>query len=165
MRRTLLALSPALVAFVAFACQPPQEEMAEPARTAQAVQADFDALPAAIRARVLRIGDFAGVAALYTQDAVFIDVHGNVYNGRDAISGYLESSFASSTDLNIQTTDMVMDGDMVAAYGTFSQTVAGPEGDMPMDGMWVTVSLYQPDGSVQIRLHQSMLPAEPPSGM
>jgi len=164
MRRTLLALSPALVAFVAFACQPPQEEMAEPARTAQAVQADFDALRAEWQ-NLANAGDFAGVAALYTQDAVFIDVHGNVYNGRDAISGYLESSFASSTDLNIQTTDMVMDGDMVAAYGTFSQTVAGPEGDMPMDGMWVTVSLYQPDGSVQIRLHQSMLPAEPPSGM
>jgi uncharacterized protein (TIGR02246 family) len=164
MRRTLLALSPALVAFVAFACQPPQEEMAEPARTAQAVQADFDALRAEWQ-NLANAGDFAGVAALYTPDAVFIDVHGNVYNGRDAISGYLESSFASSTDLNIQTTDMVMDGDMVAAYGTFSQTVAGPEGDMPMDGMWVTVSLYQPDGSVQIRLHQSMLPAEPPSGM
>jgi uncharacterized protein (TIGR02246 family) len=164
MRRTFLALSPALVAFVAFACQPPPQEMAEPARTAQAVQADFDALRAEWQ-NLANADDFAGVAALYTQDAVFIDVNGNVYNGREAISGYLESSFAGSTDLNIQTTDMVMNGDMVAGYGTFSQTVTGPEGDMTMNGMWMTVSLYQPDGSVQIRMHQSMVPAEPPSGM
>jgi uncharacterized protein (TIGR02246 family) len=147
-----------------FACQPPQEEMAEPARTAQAVQADFDALRAEWQ-NLANAGDFAGVAALYAQDAVFIDVYGNVYNGREAISGYLEGSFAAATDLSIQTTDMVVEGDMVAGYGTFSQTVAGPDGDMTMNGMWMTVSLYQPDGSVQIRVHQSMLPAEPPSGM
>jgi uncharacterized protein (TIGR02246 family) len=152
------------LAFTVFACQSPQEEMAEPARTAQAVQADFDALRAQWQ-DLANAGDFAGVAALYAPDAVFIDVYGNVYDGREAISGYLESSFAAATDLDIQTTDMVVEGDMVAGYGTYSQTVTGPEGDMPMSGMWMTVSLYQPDGSVQIRMHQSMLPAEAPPEM
>jgi uncharacterized protein (TIGR02246 family) len=105
------------------------------------------------------------VAALYAPDAVFIDVYGNVYNGREAIAGYLESSVQRGTDLTIQNTDLVVEGDMVAGYGTFSQTVTGPEGDMPMNGMWMSVSLYQPDGSLKIRLHQSMVPAESPSGM
>ena len=161
MRKKLLALSPALIALVAFACQPPPEEMAEPARTAQAVQADSDALRAEWQ-NLANADDVAGVAALYAEDAVFIDTYGNVYNGRTAISGYLEGSFAAGTDLSIQTTDLVVHGDMVAGYGTYSMTVAGPEGDMTMNGMWMTVSLYQPDGSVRIQLHQSMQPAEPP---
>jgi uncharacterized protein (TIGR02246 family) len=154
-------LSLFLVAVLAAACQAPPAEETAPERTAAQVEADFDALRADWQS--MAVADNAeGVAAMYAEDAVFTDVYGNIYNGRDAILGYLQESFAAATDLVIQTTDMLFSGDMVAGYGTFSQTVPGPEGDMVLNGMWQTVSTYQPDGSIQIHYHQSMLPAEPP---
>jgi uncharacterized protein (TIGR02246 family) len=130
-------------------------------RSAAAVEADFEALRADWQS-MAEAGDAAAVAAMYAEDAVFTDVYGTMYSGREAILGYLEGSFAAASDLRIETTDMVFHGDMVAGYGTFSQTVEGPEGPMQMTGMWQTVSMYQEDGSVKIMLHQSMLPAEQP---
>lgn len=150
-----------LVAFLAAGCQPPPETEMAPERTAQQVNADFDVLRADWQ-NLANADDAAGVAAYYTEDAVLVDAYGNVYEGRAAIQGYFEGSFPSSTDLVIQTRGMKFHGDMVAGYGTFTQTVQGPEGDMVMSGMWQTASMYQADGSVKILLHTSMLPAEPP---
>ena len=164
MRKLSFALTPILMAMVATGCQPPPEVEMEPARTAQEVEADFEATKAEWQS-LANADDPAGVAALYTADAVFVDAFGNVYDGREAIQGYLEGSFPTASDIVIETTSTIFHGDMVAAYGTFSQTVAGPEGDMTMAGMWQTVSLYQPDGSVKLRMHHSMLPAEPPPPM
>ena len=166
MRKLSLALTPVLLAMVATGCQPPPEAEMEmpPTRTAQEVEADFDAFRAEWQ-DLANADDAAGVAVLYAEDAVYVDVYGTVYSGREAVQGYFEGSFAAASGLVIETTDVLFHGDMVAGYGTFSQTVQGPEGDMTMAGMWQTVSLYQADGSVKIRLHQSMLPAEPPPSM
>ena len=146
-----------LLALIAAGCQPPH-------RTAQEAAADFDALRAEWQS-LANADDAAAVAAFYAEDAVFTDGFGNLHNGRGAIRGYFEASFPGASDLVIETTDVVFHGDMVAGYGTYSQTVQGPEGDMAIAGMWQTVSMYQPDGSVKILLHQSMLPAEPPPSM
>ena len=123
----------------------------EPSRTAVEVEADFDAMRAQWQ-DLANADDPVGVAAFYAEDAVFSDVYGNVYNGREAIQWYLEGSFATGADLVVETTDVVFHGDMVAGYGTFAQTVTGPEGDMPMQGMWQTVSMYQPDGTILIHV-------------
>lgn len=160
MRGVLVASTLVLTAALTVGCQPPAGEM-EPDRTEQEVEADFDALRADWQS-MANADDAAGVAALYTADAVFIEVSGEVYSGRDAIAGYLEESFPQASDLTIETTDLMTHGDVVAGYGTFSQTVAGPEGEMSMSGMWMTVAAYQPDGNPRIVLHQSMLPAELP---
>lgn len=161
MRRLLfLVLIP-----LAVGCAAPAEEAAEdmtPARTAQEVEADFEALRADWQAMAIA-DDAAGVADYYVEDAVFTDVYGNMFHGRPEILTYLEGSFEAATDLTIETTDVLFHGDMVAGYGTFTQTVAGPDGEMTMMGMWQTVSMYQDDGSIKIHLHQSMFPAEPPS--
>lgn len=154
-----------LLTVMAIGCQQtteePVQEMA-PERAAAAVEADFEALRADWQA-MAEADDAAAVAAMYAENAVFTDVYGTFYNGREAILAYLEGSFASASDLTIETTDMVFHGDMVAGYGTFTQTVEGPDGPMQMTGMWQTVSMYQADGSIKIMLHQSMLPApEPP---
>ncbi|MBT8398633.1 MAG: nuclear transport factor 2 family protein [Gemmatimonadetes bacterium] len=157
-------LSLVLLGFLALGCQQYAEEAVEemaPDRSAQTVEADFEALRADWQALAIA-DDAAGVADYYAEDAVFTDAYGNIYNGREAILGYLEGSFSTAGDLMIETTDIAFHGDMVAGYGTFTQTVAGPEGDMTMTGMWQTVSMYQADGSVKILFHQSMLPAEPP---
>jgi uncharacterized protein (TIGR02246 family) len=160
MRRLLsLVLIP-----LVWGCYAPTEEAVgemTAARTAMDVEADFEALRADWQALAIA-DDAAGVADYYTEDAVFTDAFGNIFNGRAAIQGYFEGSFATATDLSIETTDVLVHGDMVAGYGTFTQTAEGPDGDMVMTGMWQTVSMYQPDGSVKIVLHQSMLPAEPP---
>jgi uncharacterized protein (TIGR02246 family) len=125
------------------------------------VASDFDALRAEWQT-LANAGDPAGVAAFYTPDAVFTDPWGNVHQGHEAILGYLEGSFAEANDLTIATTAILHHGDMVVGYGTWNQTAQGPEGEMAMAGMWQTVSMYQPDGSPKILLHQSMIPAEPP---
>jgi uncharacterized protein (TIGR02246 family) len=157
-------LSLILLTFMALGCQQATEEAVvemAPERAAATVEADFEALRADWQS-MAEANDAAAVAAMYAEDAVFTDVYGTVYNGREAILGYMEGSFGSASDLMIETTDMVFHGDMVAGYGTFTQTVEGPDGPMQMTGMWQTVSMYQDDGSIQIMLHQSMLPAEQP---
>lgn len=149
---------------LATACQaPPQEAVEEetPTRTTEQVMSEFDALRAEWQARA-NAGDPAGVAAFYTQDAVLNDPWGNVHEGHEAILGYLEGSFAEANDLTIATAGVLHHGDMVVGYGTWSQTVPGPTGEMTLAGTWQTVAMYQPDGSPKILLHQSMIPAEPP---
>lgn len=163
MRTTFRIPTLALGALVLVACQPPAQEMA-PARSMQEVDNDFEAMRGDWES-LANADDASSVAAFYTEDAVFIDVYGSVYNGRAAIQGYFEESFPRSSGLTIQRSDLMAHGDMVAAAGTYSQTIQGPEGEMPMTGMWMTVSMYQPDGSVLIRMHQSMMPAEPPPEM
>jgi uncharacterized protein (TIGR02246 family) len=163
MRKISLALSPTLLALMAVGCQPPPPEMA-PERTVQEVEDAFDAVRTEWEA-LANADDAAAVAAFYTEDAVFVDAYGNVYNGRAAIQGYLEASLPTGSGLTIQKSDMVFHGDIVATSGTFSQMVSGPEGEETMTGLWQTVSFFQPDGSILIRMHQSMLPAEPPPEM
>ena len=152
-------MSLALLALMVVGCQPPPEEEMAPARTAQEAATTFDSLRAEWQ-ELANAQDWAAVAEFYAEDAVFTGVSGDMYNGREAIAGYFEESFAGASDFVIETADFIVHGDMVAAYGTFSETVAGPEGPMPLSGMWQTVSLYQADGSLKIHLHQSMIPAE-----
>ncbi len=162
MRRTSLVLIPTLFILLTAGCQPPAQELAP--RTMQEVEDAFEAVRAEWQA-LANADDAAGVAAFYAEDAQLTDPYGNVYTGRAAITEYFQQSFAAASDITIQRSDLVFHGDMVAAYGTFSQTVQGPEGAMTMSGLWQTVSLFQPDGSIQLRMHQSMLPAEPPPEM
>lgn len=164
MRRTLPTFVSFVTALMAVGCQAPPQEAAEeptPQRTAQEVEADFEALRADWQS-LANAGDPAGLAAFYAEDAVLTDPYGNVHSGPEAILGYFEASFASANDLNIETTDIIFHGDMVTGYGTFTQTVQGPEGEMTMAGLWQTVGMYQEDGSPKFLLHQSMIPAEPP---
>jgi uncharacterized protein (TIGR02246 family) len=155
-------LSLVLLALLALSCQPPPPEMEiAPERTAAEVDSDFDALRAEWQS-MANTGDASGIAALYAEDAAFADPYGNVHTGRAAIQSYLEEMFVSATDFIIETTDIVFQGDMVAGYGAFSETVQRPEGAVNLSGLWQTVSMYQPDGSILILMHQSMLPAEPP---
>jgi uncharacterized protein (TIGR02246 family) len=141
-----------MLALIAIACQPAE-------RSAQKVEADVESARAKWQS-LANADDAAGVAALYTEDAVFVAASGEVYDGRESVRAYCEESFPVSSGLEIKTTDMVFRGDMAAAYGTFSQTIQTPDGDVPIEGKWQTVSVYQPDGSLKIVLHQSMFPAQ-----
>jgi uncharacterized protein (TIGR02246 family) len=161
MRRLSLFPVLPLLALVAIGCQPPAQEMA-PLRTAQQVQVDINALRATWQ-ELANAGDASGVAALYADDALYVDQYGGVHEGRAAIEGYFGQSLTRSSGYEIVTQGTVIQGDMVAAYGTFSGTLTGPEGAMPTGGMWQAVSVYQPDGSLKLRLHFAMIPAPAPA--
>ena len=160
MRKVVLFPVPALLVLMAMGCQPPAQEMA-PVRTAEQVEADSEAFRVAWL-NAANTGDAAGVASFYTADAVFVDQYGVVHQGRTAIERYFETSLARSSGYDIVTEEVFFEGDMGAGYGTYSATLQGPEGPVPTGGRWHTVSLYQPDGSLKIRLHVSMIPAPMP---
>ena len=160
MRMLLLSPVSLLLAFVAMGCQPPVQELA-PLRTAEQVEADVEAMRMAWL-NAANSGDAAGVASFYTDDAVFVDPYGVVHQGRTAIERYFEQSLARSSGYDIVTEGIVFEGDMGAGYGTYSSTLQGPEGPVPSGGRWQNVSLYQPDGSLKMRLQISMIPAPMP---
>ena len=149
----------ALMALLMLGCTPPPQEQMAPTRTAQEVQAEFETLRAEWQ-NLANAGNGAAVAEFYTSDAVLVEPDGAIYQGRGAIQGYFEGAFPGAGDLVITTTEHFVHGDVVASQGTFSQTVEGPEGPVPMSGMWQTVCFYQADGSLKIRLHQNMIPAQ-----
>jgi uncharacterized protein (TIGR02246 family) len=163
MRTTFRVPTLAIFALFIPACQPPAQEMA-PARSAEQVQADMEAMRTTWL-DLANAGDAAGVAALYTDDVVYLDPYGGVHRGRAAVEGYYTQSLARSSGWELQIEESVTHGDMVAGYGTWSGTAMAPEGAAPMSGMWHNVSVYQPDGSLQIRFSLAMLPAEPPPEM
>ena len=160
MRKVVLFPVPALLVFMAMGCQPPAQELT-PLRTAEQVEADVEAMRVAWL-NAANSGDGGGVASFYTDDAVFVDAYGVVHQGRAAIGRYYEQSLSRSSGYDIVTEGIIFEGDMGAGYGTYSATLRGPEGPVPSGGRWHTVSLYQPDGSLKIRLHVSMMPAPMP---
>ncbi|MFC1525824.1 YybH family protein [Candidatus Latescibacterota bacterium] len=148
MRATLLVLALAIAS-----CQPAQ-------RSAQEAEADVDAVRSEWQS-LANADDADAVAAMYTEGATFVAASGTVVKGREAIRGAFEASFSVRSDLVIETAAVLFDEDMVAAYGNYSQKLQSPDGETTLKGMWQTVSMYQPDGSLKIVLHQSMIPAEP----
>ena len=157
MRKLLLVAIPAITIMLATACQPPAEE-APPARTAEQVQADVDALRATWQ-ELANADNAAGVADLYTEDAVFIDQYGGTNSGKAAIATYFERGLPQVAGYDIKVVGTVHDGDLVASYGTWSAMM----GEMPASGMWQTVGQYQADGTLKLRVHSSMVPAPAPA--
>jgi uncharacterized protein (TIGR02246 family) len=161
MRKVVLFPVPALLVFMAIGCQPPEQELA-PLRTLEQVRADAEVLTATW-VEMANAEDAAGVASTYTEDAVFLDPYGNVIQGRAAIEGYFRQSFATRTS-NFESLidDMVILGDAVASYGTWSATIEGLPSEFPGPWRWMALGVYQPDGSFKTRLQLAMIPAPMP---
>jgi ketosteroid isomerase-like protein len=153
MRRLPLVPIPVLMVLLATGCQPSAEPIQ--VRTPDEMQADVEALRASA-------DDFAGVAALYTTDAYYVDQYGGVHDGQAAISGYFEQSLPLSAAYDIMIDGSVTGDDLVASYGTWSATLTGPEGEVPASGRWQTVGVYEPDGTLKLRLHFALVPAPAP---
>ncbi len=131
-------------------------------RTAAQVEADFEAVRAEYE-RLENADDAAGLTALHTEDAVVVDPFGAVVIGRSAILQYNEAALPSMSNLAIHTEGLVFSGDMVAGHGTVSENVVMPEGETTMAARWLLVALYQPDGTLKIRLFQAMMSPPPDS--
>jgi ketosteroid isomerase-like protein len=157
MRTLQSAAIPALIVLLATGCQPPAEEPI-PIRTVEQAQADVEALRARWQ-ELANADDFAGVASLYTEDASLLDQYGGTSAGKAAIAAYFEKSLPLISGYDIKVTETLLEGNMVTSYGTWSGTM----GETPLAGGWQTVGMYQPDGSLKLRLHFSTVPAPAPT--
>ncbi|MFQ6103164.1 MAG: YybH family protein [Candidatus Glassbacteria bacterium] len=100
-------------------------------------------------AQAMLQGDWAAVAAMYTEDAVRMPPNEPLHQGRAAIQSWLEARPITITDFSLGMEDV--DGrDVIAwARGTYSITYTiGGEGEPATDsGKWLNVLRKQPDGS------------------
>jgi uncharacterized protein (TIGR02246 family) len=153
MRRVSL-LSVTLLVVLAMA-SPLSAQQRAPIRSADQVRADGQKNVATWVERA-NAGDAAGVASIYTDDALLLDPYGNVIRGRAAIQQLLERSFADgSSNWNVRIDETVMLGDVGVSTGTWSANFQGTPGPW----RWLSVWVYEPDGSSRIRFHFSMMPA------
>ncbi len=152
-----IPLLPVLLVLTAGCQAPPDAGGPIATRTTSEVEADLDAMTSAWVA-MANADDAAGVAALYLDDALYVDPAGEVYDGRDQIQAYLEETFSQASGLESERLGHMSDGDLVVHHGRYSTQVmdeASTEGVVTNTGRWVIVSEYQPDGSLRIRLHQN----------
>jgi ketosteroid isomerase-like protein len=150
-----------LLGFLALASQLSAQQQA-PIRSADQLRADAERVVATWVERA-NAGDAAGVACTYTDDAVFIDPYGNVVRGRAAIQQYFAESFAGgSSNWDVRIDETVLLGAVAVSNGVWSADIQGLPDEMREPGRWLTVRVYEPDGSLGIRFHFGMLPAPRP---
>jgi uncharacterized protein (TIGR02246 family) len=94
-------------------------------------------------------GDFAGLAAMFTEDAVRMPPNAPALEGRTAIQAFAEAYYSTITEFESTTTEVGGAGDVAFARGTYSLT-ATPEGALePVSdsGKWMAICKRQPDGT------------------
>jgi uncharacterized protein (TIGR02246 family) len=158
--RKIVLVAAILLALVTIGCQTPAPQPA-PGRTADQVQADAEALRAKW-VEMANAGNAAGLASLYTEDAVYTDPYGAVHQGRAAIEAYFTQSFTRVAGYDIKMDATSINGDVAIGHGTWSAKPKSPEGAPPIGGRWINVNAYQPDGTPKIRWSLSMIPAPVP---
>ena len=145
-----------LVLFSLTACQPPaseepsesmsESEMAEPAGLSAEDLAAHEATTQAWVNAVLA-GDFAAVAATYTEDAVMMAPNSEAIVGRAAIQTFFES-FPPISSMELLATEVEGVGDLAYVRGSYTMTVA-PEGADPISdtGKYIEIRRKQADGT------------------
>jgi len=133
MRRSLLMLCSA-AALVAWWQPVTAQEVPQPlAEQIKAWDAAFDA------------GNGAGVAALYTEDAVRLPPEGPEIRGRDAIAADVGNYAGFTIDLHAE--GGLLAGDVATTWGTFSLMGTDSEGDpMTIAGRWMNAVKKTADG-------------------
>jgi len=154
-----------VISLVAAACGTGEnmQGAAEPAVDTAAVVAQVAQVRTAWRQAALA-HDAAGVAALYTDDAVFVGSDGQAVSGRAAIQEALAPFVAGMSGMELSATHTVAGVDLASDMGTYSQTLQTPEGaEQSMTGSYLVVLRRQPDGSWKILQQLSALPAPMPA--
>jgi uncharacterized protein (TIGR02246 family) len=112
--------------------------------------------------KAMQARDAAGVAALYSEDAIFLTPDGPLY-GRAAIekavAGVLKVIITSEP---AKLDQVIMIGDALRLRtGSWSVTVQSPNGPMPVKGYWSTTDVH--DGnSWKIRMETDNVTMPPP---
>lgn len=129
------------LALVAAGCGP-----AGPAPLNETDKAAIQEATAAFGA-AMRSADYDALAALYTEDALFLPPNHDAITGRAEIRTYL-ATFPPITRFDITVGAIEGAGNMAVVHGRYSMTLE-PPGMPPMEdhGKYVEVRRRQPDGS------------------
>lgn len=147
-----------------FSCKP-AEEAAEEAVAVVATLSDEDvaAIKASTEAFVQATNskDWAAVAAMYTEGAVFMPPNQPIVQGREAIQAWMEA-FPTLTEFNLIDVEIDGCGDLAFSRQTLSITIA-PEGapePIKDEGKTLLILRKQSDGSwlIAIDIFNSDLP-------
>lgn len=96
-----------------------------------------------------------GIAELYADDAVVLAPNADRAQGKAAVAQrhatQFEQAGAKNLDLTVDETRQV--GDAIYQSGTYSMTVNGPNGEMPVAGDWLVLAEPGADGNYVITRH------------
>ncbi|WP_024587594.1 SgcJ/EcaC family oxidoreductase [Aliihoeflea sp. 2WW] len=96
-----------------------------------------------------------GIAELYADDAVVLPPNADRVQGKDGVAEWQTMQFeqmgAKDLDLTVDETRQLADA--IYQSGTYSMTVNGPNGEMPVAGDWLTLAEPGPDGKFLITRH------------
>jgi len=98
--------------------------------------------------QAVRFEDWAALAALYTEDAVFMPPNQPMVQGQAAIQTWMEE-FPAVTKYNLTAVEIDGQGDLAFVRGTYSMTIAPEGAPEPIQdtGKYVEIRRKQQDGS------------------
>jgi uncharacterized protein (TIGR02246 family) len=160
-RSLVLMLSLAACTAPAKAPEGPSSPPPDPTALRDAIQAREKEWSEAFRA-----GNAAGVAALYTEDAVQVQASGDGYRGRDAITKAMQAQFdtLAVTAREDITEEVFPAGDYVVEIGRYSYQGTSKAGNKPRSAAGRYMVLWRKDADGVWRLHRdigSEAPAKP----
>lgn len=138
MRPRIVTVSFALAGLLALvSCAPPapSEPVAEALPDLPPVSSWTDAFNA---------GDAAGLAALYSEDAILMPPNAEALSGREAIQTFWEGFMAEGGQVSLGELESTIDGHHGYQYGTY-QVVDG-EGNEVDRGKWIVIFQHGPSG-------------------
>lgn len=107
--------------------------------------------------------DAAAIAALYSDNAMFVSDNGQVVTGKAGIQEAMGQILPMLSSIQANPTDFQTDGTMATEVGEYTNTVTPPDGKaQTITGHYLVVSKKQADGSWKIIEHLNAVPmAEP----
>jgi len=104
--------------------------------------------------------DAAGVAALYTDDAVFVGTETPAAHGKSAIQATLAKQFPVTSITSLDSKELVANDKVAYDFGEFTQEVTPPNArPTTVRGQYLVALARQPDGSWKITKHVATTPA------
>jgi ketosteroid isomerase-like protein len=149
MRSILLSVFTLVLASTA--CQPPVQEAGPLSDEDVAAINDL----AQRWAQLEKAGDWAGVAALHTDDAVWMPPNENIVEGPAAMRAWAEEGEVNVLELSSSIAEIDGRGDLAYLRASYTWTfeAAGLEEPITDVGKWVAVLRKQPDGSWKVAVN------------
>ena len=162
MKKFLTIIPLVILLCFAFGCQQ-DEEVAEEVGVKALSDEDVAAIKAATEAymQAVRSEDLAALAALYTEDAVWMPPNQPMVRGREAIQTWNEES-PPMIEFNLIAIEIDGCGDFAYVLGTYSSTIALEGAPEPIQdtGKYIEIRRKQEDGSwlIAVDIFNSDLP-------